>query len=389
MDFSAYRRLWAIPVVRNTLLVGVLSRLPQFAMGLVLTLHVVGNLDDRYSAAGVVAGVFTVAAAIAGPWRGHLLDRHGLRRTLVPSVAVLLPVWAIAPFVGYWALLGLIVVAGAMTFPVFSVVRQVLVTNVPPELRRSALSLDSAIVELSFMAGPALGVMACQWWNPRWVLLVCAMGYVAGSTALLVLNPPIANAVELDAEGAGSTSWLGLRALAILLAVAAAGFVLSGTALAIVASLRDLGHASWVGIAFTLWGLGSAIGGITYGAISRSIPTFALVFGLGITTVPLAFAHHPALIAVLLVLTGLFCAPSLASSVDELSAIVPASARGQVMGWHGSAATAGNAMAPPLVGWAMDSHGWAWGYVVTGMMGVVAALVLMSAVMARRTIRRA
>lgn len=389
MDFSAYRRLWAIPVVRNTLLVGVLSRLPQFAMGLVLTLHVVGNLDDRYSAAGVVAGVFTVAAAIAGPWRGHLLDRHGLRRTLVPSVAVLLPVWAIAPFVSYWVLLGLIVVAGAMTFPVFSVVRQVLVTNVPPELRRSALSLDSAIVELSFMAGPALGVMACQWWNPRWVLLVCAMGYVAGSTALLVLNPPIANAVELDAEGAGSTSWLGLRALAILLAVAAAGFVLSGTDLAIVASLRDLGHASWVGIAFTLWGLGSAIGGITYGAISRSIPTFVLVFGLGITTVPLAFAHHPALIAVLLVLTGLFCAPSLASSVDELSAIVPASARGQVMGWHGSAATAGNAMAPPLVGWAMDSHGWAWGYVVTGMMGVVAALVLMGAVMARRTIRRA
>lgn len=389
MDFSAYRRLWAIPVVRNTLLVGVLSRLPQFAMGLVLTLHVVGNLDDRYSAAGVVAGVFTVAAAIAGPWRGHLLDRHGLRRTLVPSVAVLLPVWAIAPFVGYWVLLGLIVVAGAMTFPVFSVVRQVLVTNVPPDLRRSALSLDSAIVELSFMAGPALGVMACQWWNPRWVLLVCAMGYVAGSTALLVLNPPIANAVELDAEGAGSTSWLGLRALAILLAVAAAGFVLSGTDLAIVASLRDLGHASWVGIAFTLWGLGSAIGGITYGAISRSIPTFVLVFGLGITTVPLAFAHHPALIAVLLVLTGLFCAPSLASSVDELSAIVPASARGQVMGWHGSAATAGNAMAPPLVGWAMDSHGWAWGYVVTGMMGVVAALVLMGAVMARRTIRRA
>lgn len=389
MDFSAYRRLWAIPVVRNTLLVGVLSRLPQFAMGLVLTLHVVGNLDDRYSAAGVVAGVFTVAAAIAGPWRGHLLDRHGLRRTLVPSVAVLLPVWAIAPFVGYWVLLGLIVVAGAMTFPVFSVVRQVLVTNVPPELRRSALSLDSAIVELSFMAGPALGVMACQWWNPRWVLLVCAMGYVAGSTALLVLNPPIANAVELDAEGTGSTSWLGLRALAILLAVAAAGFVLSGTDLAIVASLRDLGHASWVGIAFTLWGLGSAIGGITYGAISRSIPTFVLVFGLGITTVPLAFAHHPALIAVLLVLTGLFCAPSLASSVDELSAIVPASARGQVMGWHGSAATAGNAMAPPLVGWAMDSHGWAWGYVVTGMMGVVAALVLMGAVMARRTIRRA
>ena len=389
MDFSAYRRLWAIPVVRNTLLVGVLSRLPQFAMGLVLTLHVVGNLDDRYSAAGVVAGVFTVAAAIAGPWRGHLLDRHGLRRTLVPSVAVLFPVWAIAPFVGYWVLLGLIVVAGAMTFPVFSVVRQVLVTNVPPELRRSALSLDSAIVELSFMAGPALGVMACQWWNPRWVLLVCAMGYVAGSTALLVLNPPIANAVELDAEGAGSTSWLGLRALAILLAVAAAGFVLSGTDLAIVASLRDLGHASWVGIAFTLWGLGSAIGGITYGAISRSIPTFVLVFGLGITTVPLAFAHHPALIAVLLVLTGLFCAPSLASSVDELSAIVPASARGQVMGWHGSAATAGNAMAPPLVGWAMDSHGWAWGYVVTGLMGVVAALVLMGAVTARRTIRRA
>lgn len=387
MNFDAYRRLWAIPVVRNTILVGMLSRIPQFALGVVLTLHIVGNLRPSYSAAGLVAGVYTVAAAVAGPWRGHLLDRHGLRRTLVPSVAVLTPAWALAPFIGYWPLLALAVAAGLFIFPIFSVVRQVLVANVPPELRRAAISLDSVLVEVAFMVGPMLGVVAATAWDPRWVLLVCGLAYVAGSSALLVLNPPIANAAEIADEGERTGSWLSLRALAVLVAVAGAGFVLAGTDLAIVASLREFGWAGWIGAAMAVWGLGSAIGGIVIGALHRPVPLSWLLFGLGATTVPLAWAHHPAAIAALLFVTGLFCAPTMASSVDELNQVVPASSRGQAMGWHGSAATTGNAAAPPLVGAVIDAQGWPAGYLWTGVLGAGAALVLLGAVHGRRAVR--
>ena len=106
MPVQRYRRVLSSPALRQALVLGVLVRMPIFAGGLVLTLHVVSTLHRSYGAAGLVSAAATIAIAISGPWRGRLLDRLGLRRVVVPSIVVAAVCWSIAPFVGYWWLLG-------------------------------------------------------------------------------------------------------------------------------------------------------------------------------------------------------------------------------------------------------------------------------------------
>ena len=103
------------------------------------------TLGRSYAAAGVAGRLPpTVAIAVSGPWRGRLLDRLGLRRVVLPSVAVAVVCWSIAPFVGYWPLLVLAVVAGLFVIPTFSITRQAVIASVPDADRRTAISLDSA-----------------------------------------------------------------------------------------------------------------------------------------------------------------------------------------------------------------------------------------------------
>ena len=45
-----------------------------------------------------------------------------------------------------------------------------------------------------------------------------------------------------------------------------------------------------------------------------------------------------------------------------------------MMGWHGSAMTAGSAVGAPVAGFAIDHGGWQWGFVVVSALGVVIAV---------------
>ena len=126
----------------------------MWAGAVILTLHVVASLGRSYGEAGLVTAASTVAVAVSGPWRGRLLDRIGLRRTVGPSLVVQVVCWSIAPWVGYAPLIGFAALAGLFVVPTFSILRQVIIRSVPSDQRRTALSLDSSATELSFMAGP-------------------------------------------------------------------------------------------------------------------------------------------------------------------------------------------------------------------------------------------
>ena len=134
---TRYRRVLVVPALRRALVLGFLVRMPIFAGGVVITLHVVSHLHRSYGAAGLVSAAATVAIAISGPWRGRLLDRHGLRRVVVPSIVVAAVCWSVAPFVGYWLLMALAALAGLFVIPSFSIIRQAIIAAVPEDDRRS------------------------------------------------------------------------------------------------------------------------------------------------------------------------------------------------------------------------------------------------------------
>jgi MFS family permease len=402
MPLDPYRRVLSVPALRQALVLGILVRIPIFAGGVLLTLHVVQTLHRDYGAAGLVSAAATLCIAVSGPWRGRLLDTKGLRRVVLPSLVVMAICWSIAPFVGYLPLLLLAALAGLFVVPTFSIIRQAVIAAVPDSDRRTALSLDSVAVEVSFMVGPLVGVWAATIWPTSWVLFSIEMLGVLAGVGLWLTNP-VMHADRVDTAGVdtdgvdtdggntdgvdtddtadtagGSLSrraWFGPQFLAMCAAAAATTIVLSGCDIAFVAALRGFGKVSLIGPVLAIWGLGSVIGGLVYGILRRSISAFLLLGGLSAATIPIAFAPGVWPLAALGFLAGMLCAPTITATVDQLSRVVPDAARGEAMGWHGSSMTAGSALGAPVAGLAIDQWGWAGGFVSVSLAGMAVAAV--------------
>jgi predicted MFS family arabinose efflux permease len=72
---------------------------------------------------------------------------------------------------------------------------------------------------------------------------------------------------------------------------------------------------------------------------------------------------------------GFLCAPVITSTAEVIAELVPEQVRGEAMGWHGSALTAGIALGAPLAGFAIDKVApWA-GFVTVGVTGTVVAVI--------------
>ena len=132
--------------------------------------------------------------------------------------------------------------------------------------------------------------------------------------------------------------------------------------------------------------MASLAGGFVYGMRGRRIDCLVLLALLAGFTMPIAFAQTWWQLALLAIPTGVFCAPLLSSTADELSTQTPARVRGQVMGMHASALTIGNAIGAPLVGLIIDHSAPRWGFVGIGLTGLAIALLGL-AVQSRRRAR--
>lgn len=391
---AAYRRLLANPTVRSVLLLGFAIRIPIWASFIVLTLHVVSGLDRGYAAAGLVTTVATVAMAVAGPWRGRALDRIGLRATIAPQLVVLAVVWSIAPFVSYAGLLVLAVVGGLANLPHFSVIRQVLIAAVNDDDRKAALSLDALFTELSFMVGPVIGVLIATWFDTSWALLGCQLAGVVGGVALWWVNPALVPAAPepevseealenalvptgrpVPASALAAGMWRSPAILAVLAAGVATTVVLTGTDLGVVAALREMDEPGSIGWLLAIWGAGSAVGALVYGALHRPVPLNLLLALLAATTIPVALADDRLTLGLLLFACGLFCAPTITAASEALSRAVPVTNLGEVMGWQGVAFTVGSSTGAPLAGLAIDHSGWPAAFVATGGVALVAAVI--------------
>lgn len=379
MPLSPYRRVLSVPAMRQALALGILVRIPIFAGGVLLTLHVVQTLHRNYGAAGLVTAAATICVAVSGPWRGKLLDTRGLRRVVMPSLVVTAICWSIAPFVGYLPLLCLAALAGLFVVPTFSIIRQAVIVAVPESDRRTALSLDAVAVEVAFMVGPIIGIWAATIWPTSWVLFSIEMLGVLAGVGLWLVNPVMradrGQADKEEDEPLPRKAWFRPQFLAMCAAAAATTIVLSGCDISFVAALRQFDKVSLIGPVLAIWGLGSVIGGLVYGVLHRSISAFLLLVGLSVATIPIALAPSVWPLAGLGFVAGLMCAPTITATVDQLSRVVPEAARGEAIGWHGSAMTAGSALGAPVAGLAIDQWGWGGGFVSVSLVGLAVSLL--------------
>lgn len=197
-------------------------------------------------------------------------------------------------------------------------------------------------------------------------------------------TPGLTRAEQLRLWRARHFAWVGPEALGVLVVSMAAGLVMVGTEVTMVAELEHAGMAGSVGVVYAFWCGASAVGGLFYGAWGRQVHPYLLMGLLALLTLPMAFVDGLWALALAAIPSGLFTAPTLASASSRLSTLVPEERRGEAMGFYGSAMTAGAAMGAPLSGVFIDAIHPAAGYVFAGLAGAVLVLAAALVTLARR-----
>lgn len=363
-----------------------LARIPLMAVPLVLTLLVVEGLGGTYGQAGLVAAAETVGAAIGAPWRGRMIDRLGLRRALLPSIAVLFVVYPLAAVSSYLWLLPLGFLAGLFIAPVHSIVRISLAATLPSTHHRSAFALDSVCAEASFIIGPAAAGALVVAASPQVALVSVAATVAVGLAILWRLDPPTRSEESVSVAREPGSRWLTTDLVFLFLISGGAMIALMATDLGIIAVLRELDAVGLVGIVYLGWGLSSLVGGLIYGARPASIRPSYLLVAMGALTIPIGVAHTPWVLALTCIPAGLLCAPIMTACSEWIAKLTDEAWRGEAMGYQATAFTVGGAIASPLIGLAIDHEGAAAGFAAGGG---AAVLIAVAALAAQRVTRRA
>jgi MFS family permease len=370
---AGYRAVLALPGVGPLTAVALVARIPPTAAAVVLTLHVVLDLGLGYGAAGLVAAAATTGSAIGAPLLGRVIDRRGLRLVVVLTTVAEGVFWAAAPTLDHPLLVAGAFAAGVLGLPVFTVVRQALTSMVPADQRRPAFALDSMAVELTYAVGPAAGTLLALQLSPTIAMWAIGAAWVAAGIALFVLDPPVRPAAGSADLESGPTKWWSRQLAAVLLATAATTFVVLGAELGVLAALQHAGEAWAFGPVIAVWCLASLVGGFRYGASRRALPQALLVAALAVSTLLVALGTSWWVFALLIIPSGLLCAPSFAAGTERAGALAPPGARGLVMGLHASALTLGSAAGVPLAGLVVDAASPAAAIVVVAGVAVLAA----------------
>ena len=373
MSLRPYRQVLALPGVRTAMLLFFLARLPMTATGITLTLHVVSELGRGYGEAGLVGTATMLGSAVGAPLVGRMIDRYGLRPVTAVCGLTSAMFWLATPHLPYPALLVAALPAGALVLPASSIARQVLTALVPLESRRSAYSLDSILLEMSFMVGPSAGIALSTQLSSTVALTGIGACFALGTLALCWFNPPIRHEAEtVSAERPPMRDWLTPRLVAALLVASGALFCLIGMELATLAALRATGEVGWTGVVISVMCVASAIGGIVHGAVRKSLSQARLMVLLTVLVIPVGLASELPwwLLALTLVPTNLVCAPTIASTAEEVTGLTPPRVRGEAMGLLDSAMRLGMAAGGPAVGYVIDHSSAGWGFAAAGLFGL-------------------
>lgn len=365
-----YRALFRIPGARSFLASSLVGRLPIATLSLA-TVFLVTDATGSYAVAGTVAAAGALSYALLMPQLGYLMDRLGQRRLLVPTACAfaaagasfLLAAQLRAPV---WALLLTGAAFGASMPPVSALVRarwSHLVGRDSERLLSSAYSLESVVDELVFVTGPLLVAVVVLLHPAAGVATVAVLG-ACGSLLLAAqrrTEPPV---LPRPAVAGRAIALPGLRLMCGMYACIGAMF--AAHELSTIAFVDVHGRPWMVGGVLATYALGSAVGGLWYGARAWSLPldrryllaTAALVAGVA----PLwALPGVPALWAVS-AFSGLLIAPAVIAGYSLAREGVPAASLTEGLAWLSTAVGLGKALGVLAAGMIIEAHGPRWGY---------------------------
>jgi predicted MFS family arabinose efflux permease len=352
---------------------------------------VVRRATGSYASAGIAAAGFALGAALAAPVAGRALDRLAQPRLLVGLAicfgTALVAIVITAGIVPVALTIALAAAAGVARPPLDAAVRALWPRVLAPDRLQAAYSLDATLQELIWIVGPLLLSALLLLGGPSLPLLACAALSVCGTVAC-ASSPSLGTRPRFeDRRARRRLHSIGLTSL--LTAGTLYGVAVGILTVALTAFSTDQHARSAVGVLVAVWGVGSIVGGATYGTTRwRAAPEHRALALLGLLAALLALlatAHNLAILALLMLALGLPLSPWLGTLNEAGQSLAPPNRAAEAFTWIVALTTIGNALGSAAGGPIVQHAGPRAGFLVAGAAaGIGAALGLIGLLIRRR-----
>ena len=357
-----YAAFFRMPDVARLLAMAVVARMPIGTVTLGMLLHV-RALTGSFAIAGATVGSYLAASAITAPIVGRFIDRRGPHVALVVtgivSPVALLVLWIARPLgLSPAQMTAVAVIAGAFAPPITVLTRTMWRHRFANDVdRKTAFALDAVLVELAFTAGPALIALLLAVGSP-------AVAFGAAFFFTLIAVPTFLASPALrywKREPHGERHLLGPLREGRLVAVYATTFLITASLglleIGYPGFAAKVGSAPLAGVLLAVNSIGSALGGLAFGALHWKLaPPRQLPRILGLMVLPLALQAtigNAGVLALVAFLAGLCIAPALTVVTMLVSTYAPARYATEAFTWAAtcivSGVGAGNALGGVLL----------------------------------------
>jgi MFS family permease len=383
---SRYAAVLRAPHVTALVVATLLARFPIGINALAIVLYLRAERGS-FAVAGLVAGALAAGSGVGAPVQGRLVDAFGQRRVLVPlGVVHAVALGALVAFAEAGAATAVLVacglVAGFAIPPTSSVLRSMWPTLLreQPALVQAAYALDSVMIELIFIVGPLLTAAIATVSSPQAALAVSAASVMVGTIAFTALPPSRAmrpNPNRPRAGLLGALSSPGVRTLVLTSLPAGVGIGICEITLPAFSDAS--GAAATAGLLLAIWSLGSAAGGLVYGALPNRPPLqkvhLAVTALLPVSFLPMAAAPSVAVMALLVIPAGVFVAPLLATRNEMVGWVAPEGARTEAYTWPLTAFVGGIAIGSALAGAIVEAASWRTAFLAAGALAAIGTVI--------------
>lgn len=347
----------------------VVARMPIGIHG-IATVLLLRHEGRSFAVAGVTAGALALGTALGAPFVARLIDRLSARVLIwlaLANAAGVTGLIALALADAPAALLVAVAFTTGMTLPtVSSVLRRSYAGLLAdqPALIPSAFAVEAVIIEVVFVVGPLVTAVLAWAASAAAALMLSAVAVVAGTAWFLAELPPeIADRrtpASAERHWAGALRSPGLQT--IVIAMLPVGFAFGAIEVTLPAFADAEGDRALAGVLIAIWSLGSALGGVLYGARPRIVPlrtmhlwmAAAVPVGMG----SLALAGSPLMMGVLVIFAGLPIAPLIATRNELAGVVALPGSETEAFTWPLTALVSGVALGAGTAGVLADGPGW-------------------------------
>lgn len=383
---APYRDLLTRPGVVSFTSAGFIGRLPISMLTLGIVLYVT-DLTNSYALAGAMSATFALAQAFIGPFGARLVDRFGQDRVVWILAAV-----QVSALVGFvfaaradtpilWQFL-LLIVAGGVGPNIGSIVRArwAYLLGGEPQLG-SAFAWEAVVDEVVFIVGPPLATVLALAVGAWAAIAAGAVLIMIGSIWLSLLpatQPPCRPPVEAQEHH----RILGPAILVVVAVMALMGGVFGSFEVSTVAFAQGLDQPAAIGVVLALFAAGSLLSGLAFGAIKPTTSLgrqlkMATTF-LAIVVVPLPFVSSIPLLAAVSFVAGLSVSPVLIVAITIVERVVHPARLTEAFTISISGVAVGLALGSTISGAIVDAHTPSMGYAVMTISGFGALTLVLA-----------